>query len=42
VYDITGFVMILPRPLLAAVAAVIWLLTAIAARKVFTKTTCPG
>lgn len=37
-YDITGFVMILPRPLLAAVAAVIWLLTAIAAQAAVTVT----
>ncbi len=37
-YDITGFVMILPRPLLAAVAAVTWLLTAIAAQAAVTVT----
>ncbi|WP_342355169.1 hypothetical protein [Sphingomonas sp. CFBP 8760] len=37
-YDITGFVMILPRPLLAAVAAVVWLLTAMAAQAAVTVT----
>lgn len=37
-YDITGFVMILPRPLLAAIAAVVWLLTAMAAQAAVTVT----